>query len=464
MNDMIQYNREEIESILQISYYDRRTDYVWKYIMGDTPELENVLYPIPNLESFQVMHSMLRQRTDTVEGILGDWQRNGHQRLLDCQYNQRSGILRIKARSFVFTYRSKLNEFHFVVYAKIAKSIGLKDRFTLKKYRKSGIFSLFCLDELDEQLYSRYVAKERVKAWRKSPQFEVDCQYCKAMIPFIMEDAKSKTHYLGSNKQLNIILHNNDKVRIGIARDYSPEEMISMPCYPREEWQQGIRTAFVTLEKEYTERLEKHRFEMQQWSDELSRIIVGKTSFSIEERHSKYISDHLEDTYSSIVLAAALGREEELASTLNNDKMKQIRIPHNAKFNKMMKDLYNSVLQDRLQDYQVSLERKNTPQHTLLVEEMKYIIQQSAPLIAYTGTNQQIRESYYMYLYVVEDDKVKVTTHFSNWRATETFTLDSYQTEFRVWWSQQLLKECKYAKQCALNPEDNYPFEGGLPF
>lgn len=203
---------------------------------------------------------------------------------------------------------------------------------------------------------------------------------------------------------------------------------------------------------------------MQQWSEELSKIIVGKTSFSTEERHSKYLSDHLEDTYSKIVLAAALGTEEELAATLNNDKMKQIRIPHNAKFNKMMKDLYNSVLQDSLQEYQVSLERKNTPQHALLVEEMKYIIQQSAPLIAYTGTNQQIWGSYYMYLYVVEDDKVKVTASFSNWRATETFTLDSYQTEFRVWWSQQLLKECKYAKQCALNPEVNYPFDGGLPF
>ena len=230
--DMIQYSREEIESILQISYYDRRTDYVWKYLMGDAPELEHILYPIPSLESFLVMHRMLKKRDRSVESFLEEWQMTEHPGLIDCQYSQRSGIIRIKARSFVLTYRSKLNDFHFVAYARIAKSIGLMERITRKRYRRSGIFSLSCLAELDEQLYSRYAEREKVKAWRKTPQFELDCQYCKAMIPVIMQDAETKVRHLGSSRLLNIILHANDKVRIGIVRDYSPEEMISMPCYP----------------------------------------------------------------------------------------------------------------------------------------------------------------------------------------------------------------------------------------
>ncbi len=425
--------------------------------MGDAPELEHILYPIPNLESFQVMHSMLRTRIDSVSDFLEAWQQTKHPGLLDCRYSQRSGILRVKARSFVFTYRSKFNEFHFVANAKIANSIGLKDRTTQKKYRKSGIFPLSYLKELDEQLYSRYSEKEKVKAWRKTPQFKIDCQYCEAMIPFIMQDAETKVRHLGRNRQLNIILHDNDKVRIGIVRDYSPEEMISMPCYPREQWQEGIRSAFASLEKEYAAELEAHRIAMQEWSNELQKIIVGKTPFSIVERQVKYSSDHLDDTYSKLVLAAALGNEEEFMDTLASGEMHQMKLPRSGKLNKMMVDLYASVQQDRLREHQAALERKTSPQHALLVEEMRYIIQQSAPLMAYTGPNQLIRDSYNMQLYVGENDQVRVVARFTNWHATETFTLDSYQTAFRVWWSQQLLKECKYAKQCALNPEEDLP-------
>lgn len=461
---MIQYTREEIESILQTSYYDRRTDYVWKTLVGDAPELESILYPIPNLERFQVMHTMLKTRVDSVADFLEAWEVSEHSGLLDCQYNPNSGILRVKARSFVLTYRSKLDEFHFSVYAKIAKSIGLKNRITQKKYLKRRIFPLHLLRELDEQLYSRYSEKEKVKAWRKTPQFKIDCQYCEAMIPFIMQDAEKKVRHLGNDRQLNIILHDNDKVRIGIARDYSPEEMLSMPCYPREQWQEGIRSAFALLEKEYAAELEAHRIKMQEWSDELSKIIVGKTPFCIEERRAKYSSDHLDDTYSKLVLAAALGNEEEFMATLARNEMHQMKLPRNAKLNKVMMDLYASVQQDRLREHQASMERKNMPQHALLVEEMKYIIQQSAPLIAYTGPNQMISTSYHMQLYVAENDSIRVFAGFTNSHATETFTLDSYQTAFRVWWSQLLLKECKYAKQCALNPEEDHPFDIGLPF
>ena len=117
------------------------------------------------------------------------------------------------------------------------------------------------------------------------------------------------------------------------------------------------------------------------------------------------------------------------------------------------------IAQDPLEDRTASMKKKGSPQYILLVDEMKYIIQQTAPLIAYSGQNQTIRKNYKMYLYIVNDEKIKVKVQFSDWDATGSFDLESYQNEFRVWWSQQLLKECKYAKQCALNPEDNNPFD-----
>lgn len=328
---MTPYTIKEIECILQTGYYDRRTDYVWKTVVGEDFELVKVLYSIPSLESFEVMHTMLNERTESVSDLLEAWQGSEYPGLLGCHYSQRSGILRIKARSFVFTYRSKLNEFHFSVYAKVAKSISLNERIMQKKYRKSGIFPLRLLRELDEQLYSRYEESEKLKAWLKTPQFKIDCQYCEAMIPFIMQDAEKKVRQLGEDRRLNIILHDNDKVRIGIVKDYSPEEMMSMPCYPREQWQEGIRLAFASLEKEYVAELEAHRIKMQEWSDELSKIIAGKAPFSIEERSVNYCSKRRDDAYSKFVLDVALGGEERFMDIVNKSEMYRKILPCESK-------------------------------------------------------------------------------------------------------------------------------------
>lgn len=459
---MKQFSQEDIECILQNSYYDRRTDYVWKYLLGHVVDLETKLYPIHNLESFQVMHDLLRKRSRTVAKFLKEWQTTDHPELIDCQYNERSGILRLKARSFTLTYRSKCNEYHFVTYAKIARCIGLENRITVKRYRKGGLFALALLQELDQQLYSRYDEKQKVMAWRRSPQFAIDCQYCKDMLPFIMQDAEQRSDSLGADKRMNIILSGNDKVRIGIVQDYSPEEMISMPCYPRAEWKQGIDAAFTALEIKQKEELEQHAIEMQQWSDELSKIALCKRPFSIEERSTKYISDHLVDNYSKMVLAEALGNEQEVLTALEKEFKKRDEVTNRQGLNKMMRDLYISMQEERDRDYLASLEKKKSSQHPLLVELMKYIIQQSAPLVTYTGDNPNVRDNYSMFLYVVDSNRVKILIHFSDWEASEIFEIKNYQTEFRIWWSQQMLKECKYAKQCAIDPEHNYPFD--LPF
>lgn len=50
-NDMTPYTIKEIECILQTGYYDRRTDYVWKTVIGEDFELVQILYSITSLES-----------------------------------------------------------------------------------------------------------------------------------------------------------------------------------------------------------------------------------------------------------------------------------------------------------------------------------------------------------------------------------------------------------------------------
>lgn len=516
MIDKKEYNREDIESILQIYYYDRRTDYVWKYIMGDGPELENKLYPIPSLNSFNVMQYMQKSRNKSVSVFLAEWKEKSHPGLIDCTYNKRSGILRLKARSFDYTYHTKLNLGLFVTQPDIAKYIGLEDRFCKKRYRKSGMYTLAHLAELDEQLYSRYSEIEKVKEWKKSPQFDIDCQYCNQMIPYIMQDAESKKSLLGYNLRLNIILIGNDKVRIGIVRDYSPKEMIAMPVFPRTKWQEGIQSAFTALDEANAIKLEQRTKELQQWSQELSEITLGKTQFCLDSKQINYASFG-DDSYTNAVLHSALGVKEEankkknkldthflnrgllgmtadvdtslsyeyptfgitfntkeryatitlkpeIATALNYEIENKVKIPSNLKLNERSLYVFDYSLQDRYKDYITSEERKQRPQHRFLVEEVKYIIQISAPLLAYSGTNQNILDNYFMTMTIEQDDSITLNVRLSNTYTNVNFTLDDYRTAFRVWWSQLLLNECKYAKQCSLDPAHSYPFEVDLPF
>ena len=509
---MSRYSRDNIESILQSAYYDRRTDYVWKYILGGKKDPEINPYPISNLESFVMMDDMLRKRRRTLQEFLKAWKTESRPSLLDCTYNHRSGILRLRTRSFTFTYREKLREFHFAVYPEIAKTIGIVERETRKRYRKDKLFDLYYLDYLDDEIYSRYTDILNVKEWRKSPQFETDCKYCEAMIPFIMQEAEPQKKMLGNTMRLNIILSGKDKVRIGIVKDYSPEEMISMPSYSREEWQEGIRAAFSTLEQRYAEVLAAHAQVMQAWNKELTDIVLGKASYSIEERGNKYRLDPaITIRYTDKVVCDALGiplrqensprklnlmfmtkgnshlgdvdlsrtqielvnfrisfdwkertacitLKEEIAHALNYEPVSVVSIPHNAKIDNILLISEDFELQSRYRDSLDVQEKQKRPQHQLLVEAVRYIILQTAPLIAYTGPNTMIKDEYKLNMEIDDADTIKVKVSFSSRSAKESFTLDDYKTRFRIWWSQQLLKECKYAKECALNPELDLQF------
>lgn len=510
---MAQYSRKEIDSILQIDYYDRRTDYMWKSVVGESPELENTRFPIGNLLDFQVMHSMQKKRKLSIEAFLDEWETSEHPGLTDCLYQKRSGKLTIKARSFDFTYNTKIFQCHFVVHSYIARSIGLLDRLFIERYRNDGMFRLSDLCELDHQLYSRYAENEKIWEWRQSPQYEKDLQYCEAMVPFLMQNADDKARQLGRDKRLNIILSRDDEVRIGIVRDYSPDEMISMPCYPRADWQEGIQSAFAELNKEYSAALQQHTIKMQQWSDELANIARRTAPYFIQKERPKVHTINEDHSYSQEMLDEALGKEvqsrnmnhpldlsflfnsfpetdldidprqdftfkyfhidfdlegkkaiitlkEEIATALHYDIKNETRIPaRKKKISSTMMEMFDSNLERSYNDLLLTEERKKRPQHQLLVEEIKYIIEQTAPLIYYSGPDSLIKDNYSLYIKVEDNDSITVKVPLSGFEAKGSFRLDSYQSKFRIWWSQQLLRECKIAKQHALDPTSGNPFE-----
>lgn len=126
----------DLSEILNCSYYDHRTDYVWQYILNNQRERRRDYLCIRNLESFVAMGEMLKCRQYDIPTFMKEWENTEHPGLLECSYNERSGILRLKSRTFTFVYRSRTNEYLFTAYAAVARGCMLKNRETYKKYVK----------------------------------------------------------------------------------------------------------------------------------------------------------------------------------------------------------------------------------------------------------------------------------------------------------------------------------------
>lgn len=513
---MTRYNKDDLGIIFQSSYYDTRTDFVWNYILDD--KFDNDPIPIPTIDCFLVMHEMEKNRELTTEAFLEAWKTTGHPELTSCSYSPRSGILRVKARTYTFTYREKLKEYHFVVPAKIAKAISVESRELKKRFRRGGLFPLSLMAELDEQMYDRYDEQVKLRAWRKSPQFAEDIAYCKQMIPVIVDDAEARKRYLVEGRRLNIILEGNDRVRIGVIEVYSPEEMKAMPVYRREDWHQGILAAFEAAKKKYDTELELCGRALREWSDELSRIVLGKAPYSVEQRPNCYLSYHAIDRYMYRLILAALGLppqeedatprtrnffiiprgrrraaepdeqkrtltyetfsavvdrpkrtvtitiKEEIARFLHYEPVTVLKIRRDALITEEWLSDEDYTLQHEY-SYALDLQqRERSALHPQLVEMVRYIIDQTAPLIAYTGTCcREIFREYEIHLTIDDNNRIEVGIRTSDSYKRETFELDSYRTAFRVWWSRLLLTECKRAKELALHPERGWPFDYG-PF
>lgn len=509
----MQYNPRDVELILQRSYYDLITNDAWALVLGHSPD-ELYHRNLPDLEAFQAMYLLLRNRTLRVEDFLQEWNTTSHPGLISCNYNAKSGILQVKTRTFRFTYHAKRNEYVFVVYAKVAKAIRLIQPRTVKRYKRDKLCAVSRLTALDDELYSRYSGEMSLQKWCQSPQRAFDALYLRGMLPAIMHDAERRRKWLGEYRRLYIVLNGPEKVRIGIAEYYSPEEMQAMPVYPREAWQQGILAAFGQLERDYQAALDVHAVAMRRWSDELLNVIQHKTPYNIQGQQHLFRAVDDDFLYTDRIIQEALGNQrepstedhtldfyffstgraktsasdpiteynlpscavsldrqrkvctvsllDEIARVLGFTPVTEIPITPNTRIDTELLDAFDQSLSQQYHGELLRQQRMASTEHARLVEAVRYIIKLSAPLVAYNGLVEELYGSYSLWFKVDEDCKIRVSADLTHSYSTETFTLDDYQDKFRVWWAQKLMMEYKYSKVCAQNPEDNHPFD--IPF
>lgn len=505
---------EIIPSYIECSYYDLRTDYIWQYIAKGPEKRLLDEYLIPGPESFKVMSDMLKSRNLTISDFIAEWQNTEHPELQECNYNERSGILRLKSRTFTFEHRTKTNEYHYVVRADVAKYCRLKKRETRKMYKNGGLFALGHLSELDEQLYSRYDAARKLEAWKRSRQRKVDIDYCRAMLPYLEQQGRAYEKVLKTKagQALNIILEGNDRVRIGFVELYSPEEMHALPSYSREDWQLGIDKSLLQLKAAYDNEVEQIRDEMTALSEELRQIILGNAPINPDMVHERYSLKEKDPccSYEQVLLDDAFGirqetkkwlhqeqlyqetfyfswialdsdrkvtgrfeaktfiyettrtgkhatitmKDEALAKALNIDMVSEVASRKNYPVMKGMLREYDDFIAENYRRYLHCQAKRQQPQHQQLVEALQHIIQVTSPIVAYAGTNKTIQEKYSLSWKLEEDDRITVEARFCLGGGQQTFALEDYRSQVRVWWSQLLLKECKCAKERSIHPED----------
>ena len=503
------YSKKDISDILACSYYDQRTDYVWQHIVGSGENKER--FQISSLESFLAMSEMLRHRSLDIAQFLNEWDTTEHSGLIECKYNGKTGILHLRTRTYKFTYRSKTNEYDYSVYTEVARNCLLVKKETHKKYVKGGLFPLSYLVELDEQLYSRSESAQRLNSWKKSRQCKLDIEYCRKMLPVIMRDAKQLKKKLTAIQRLQVILEGNDHVRIGWVERYSPEEMLALPSYPREEWQLGIQRAFEQLDYNYNQKIENVRLQMVRLSEEMTQITLRKLPFDTYNNGKNYGVGPNYDAYSFLLTDEVFGnglkhqkwshqkelfqpiinyvafqtkvqtlnhvryeadtfiaeidsmgktatitmKDEVIAQALDIEPVCQIPDLKKHRLATEMFDLYDKYIKQKYEDHLFIDERLKRPQHRHLVEALKHIVDITSPLINYAGDYDFIQENYSLNWNVDSDDNIRISVKLRHNTKRESFTLDDYKSRFRVWWSQQLLSECKFAKEASLNPEQH---------
>lgn len=495
-----------IAGILETGYYDLRTHYVWRYIHDDNKGELNYHITIQSLESFIAVSEMVKVRKYSVSAFLDEWNNSDHPALQECSYDEPSGHLHLKSRTYTFDYYDQTNEYHFVTYPEVADLIRLNKRETRKQYVRGGLFPLSYLVELDEQLYSRYEDALKLEAWKQSPQLQIDIDYCRSMIPYIEQLAPQAERYLMHSQYLDIILEGNDRVRIGFVMYHSPEEMMALPSYLREDWKQGIDAAVEKVREVFEEEVSKKKAEFEEFSKELTKAILGQTPckdpyvryqwklghYSYEElllcealdkdiddrkwmhekmlfepifslisftSREKKVSCYETDTFVYKMnkqgkRATIQMKDLHLAKTLNIDLESEFELVKYSKIIEKTLTKYNDYLKEVYRNCLHREERRKQPHHSLLVEAVKHIIQFTAPLIAYSGTNPRLLNKYNLVFSVSDSDTLLVTLEHKRVKVSEQFTLDDFSSRFRVWWSQMLIKESKQAKEASLHPED----------
>jgi len=267
-----------LEQTLQRNYYDLRTNYAWHVVLGRKDELRDDFFPIPDLQSFDVMHRVMDNRTLSIEQFMAICSTNPQLQHLACHYDEQQQILTVRTRTFIFNYFAETWAMDWQVDPEVCQTIRLKLSSWLRQPRSAGLFDPSLLTELDDQLYFRYDSRRQLRDWWQSPQFKADCQLLREMIPFIIEESSRQLLAIKVREsKLNIILEGNDRLRIGMVRYYTPAEMHSLPTYSRQDWMLGIHDTFESLRRWFDDQLDKRHAELENNIQEVREILKPAT-------------------------------------------------------------------------------------------------------------------------------------------------------------------------------------------
>lgn len=496
-------NLEEISSVLTISYYDRWTDAVWKYVF-DKIDTDNLFF-IHSLSDFEVMLNMLKFRKTDVKSFLADWKQSDKKIVTECKYDESTGILNITTRTMVLFFNENTPEFGITVNKEIADAIHLENQVHWQEVQRPHMFRLTDLEKLDKELYRRYSEKLEQKEWIKTEKFQNDVAFCKQMLPVLQEHIQTRKDLFSVCEfELNIILCDNDKVRIDFIEDYTPEEMMGMHVYQRSEWKDGINKTFEKLDLRYEMVRKRAIAKAVEWNDVLISAMKGEQPYEINiKRYYSEMSNPRANKTEYMVHEAFNIKLNIMESPLNrtifdpmllpgihtdltevkpnyryfdvqiNKRNRNVKIVvHDeiAEFLIIQKEtilnLSKSVicrltLEELDRDIETFLKRRKsflklaeTPEYQKQLEAIRYIIETTAPIICYTGECELMKD---ISLIINTNDYNSISTVIMSSAVYESkiFKLDDFKNEFRIWWSKVKLLLIKTAKLYSQEP-NNY--------
>lgn len=249
-----------LENVLEHTYYDVRTNHAWHIALDRKDELAGEYFSIPNLGHFVVMNKVMSNRAYTIAQFMAICSKNSKLKHLKCHFDEEEQLLTVRSRTFTFSYFAQSWAMNWEVDREVCKVIRLTSPSWLRQPRSAKLFHPMRLSELDDELFFRYDSRLKLREWEASPQFKLDIKLLKKIIPFIKQEAPDyQQALLVAKSKLNIIFEGNEKLRIGLVQDYTPQEMLSLPSYPRDDWQNAIKQTLEQEQEHYKQLLhERH--------------------------------------------------------------------------------------------------------------------------------------------------------------------------------------------------------------
>lgn len=266
-------NNHILKNVLEHTYYDVRTNHAWHIALGLKDELAKEYFSIPDLGHFLVMNKVMSNRSYTIAQFMAICGKNRKLKHLKCDFDPSEQILTVRSRTFTFSYYAQSWAMNWEVDREVCGIIRLLSPSWLRQPRSANLFHPLRLAELDDELFFRYESRLKLAEWNSSDQSKLDLKLLKEIIPYIKQEAPDYVHaLLIAKSKLNIIFEGNDKLRIGLVQNYTPQEMLNLPSYPRDDWQKAIKQTFEQEQEHFRQLLhERHLL----YESQIQRLTEG---------------------------------------------------------------------------------------------------------------------------------------------------------------------------------------------